>query len=174
MVKKKNFINNADLLEETKKSQEAGRMTEELGKMLLLMAQKYKKSRSGNFVNYTYFEDMVSAALCNLVKLSVFKFDTEKYSNAHAYYTLCIHRSFLQYLKKEKNHTRARDALLTKNGLPASYSYQEEMAAKLKEEMAEKGEHLDDEAIGHDDFIDIPETDLESERKIYFDTVDGD
>jgi len=130
--KKVNFLNNSDLLEETKKSQKDGKMTEKLGKMLILLCDKYRANRvrRANFTNYSYFEDMKSFALLNLVKSGWHKFDTLKYQNAFAFYTQCIHNSYLQYLNSEKRHRNVRDALLVENGHNPSFKYMEENSSK--------------------------------------------
>lgn len=132
-TKKKNeFLNNADLLAETIKSQEQGRMTENLGKMLLLLCERYRANRvrRANFTNYTFFEDMVGFAMVNLVKNGWQKFDSTKYSNAFAWFTQLVHNSFLQYLNTEKRHRNIRDALLVELGQSPSFKYIEENANK--------------------------------------------
>jgi len=139
--RKKNFLNNSDLFEETKKSQANGRMTEKLGSMLLVLCDKYKKSKNGDFTRYTFFNEMKSNALENLVKNAWRKFNAEKYSNAFAFYTQCVHNSYLQYLTYEKRHRNIRDALLVAHGQTPSFKYLEEHAAKSH------GDYSSDEVV---------------------------
>ena len=58
----------------------------------------------------------------NLVK-SWKSFNPEKSQNPFAYFTSCIHNSFLQYLNQERKHRNIRDALLIEHGLDPSYTY---------------------------------------------------
>jgi len=124
--RKKNFVNNADMLAEIIKSQEQGKMTENLGKMFIIMCNRYKRSSRGDFSKYSYFEDMVSHALENLVKNVWIKFDATKYTNAFAFVTSAIHNSFIQVLNKEKKQRDIRDKIMVENGLDASWRYNEE------------------------------------------------
>lgn len=124
--RKKNYLNNSDLLEETIKSQEQNKMTDKLALMLLVLCDRYRASKTGNFTRYTYFDEMKSNALENLVKNAWKKFNADKFSNAFAWYTQCVHNSYLQYLKYEKRHRDIRDSLLVNAGLDASFGYMEE------------------------------------------------
>ena len=128
--RKKNFLNNSDLYNETVLSQEQGKMTEKLATMLLVLCDKYKKSSQGDFTRYTFFNEMKSNALENLVKKAWVKFDTERFSNAFAWYTQCVHNSYLQYLNYEKRHRNIRDALLVSHGKTPSFKYMEEQSEK--------------------------------------------
>jgi len=145
--RKKNFLNNSDLLNETILSQEQGRMTEKLATMLLVLCDKYKKSKQGDFTRYTFFNEMKSNALENLVKNAWRKFDAERFSNAFAFYTQCVHNSYLQYLTYEKRHRNIRDALLVSHGKTPSFKYMEEHAEKSSgtyssDEMVDSGADL--------------------------------
>jgi len=126
LARKKNFLNNGDLYDETVLSQQQNRMTDKLVKMLMVLCERYKKSSQGDFTRYTYFEDMKSAALENLTTNAYLKFNTVEYRNAFAFYTQCVHNSYLQYLNYEKRHQRIRDKLLSISGYDASFAYQEE------------------------------------------------
>jgi DNA-directed RNA polymerase specialized sigma subunit len=84
-----------------------------------MIAERY--SRKGNFVNYSFREDMVAAATLNLCN-NALKFDTNKYNNPFSYYTTAIHHSFLQYIAEEKKHREIRDKLLIDAGSNPSHS----------------------------------------------------
>jgi DNA-directed RNA polymerase subunit RPC12/RpoP len=53
---------------------------------------------------------MISEAVTICTKY-LYNFDTEKYSNPFAYFTLTIHRVFLTYIKKQKRHSEIKDEL---------------------------------------------------------------
>jgi len=114
------YVTNKALLAEFKVSREKGEMTNELARMVMLICERY--ARRGSYASYTYNEDLQSFALMNLVK-SWKSFNPEKSQNPFAYFTSCIHNSFLQYLNHERKHRNIRDALLIENGLDPSYTY---------------------------------------------------
>lgn len=116
----KNYLNNADLLKELKKSREQNQMTDELAKMFMVLAQRY--AGKGRFINYTYNEDLQGFALLTGVK--VWKsFDPDKGSNPFAYFTQVFKAAFLQYDNSERRQRDIRDARLISLGANPSYSY---------------------------------------------------
>lgn len=125
--RKTNYLNNKSLLAQVIASKEQGHMTDELAKMLQLLTARYGKK--GNFVNYTYNEDMQAYAMMSLVK-TWNSFDPAKSSNPFAFFTQCIKNSFIQYLKLEKRQRVIRDELLVDSGLTPSYNYQMEYEAQ--------------------------------------------
>lgn len=114
------YVTNKALLAEFKLSMEKGEMSNELARMVMLICERY--ARRGCYVNYTYNDDLQSFALMNLVK-SWKSFNPEKSQNPFAYFTSCIHNSFLQYLNQERKHRNIRDALLIEHGLDPSHTY---------------------------------------------------
>lgn len=129
MAEKKIYLKNADLLAETIKSREQGHMTPRLAEMLMLLVSRY--ARKGNFSGYSYRDDMESHALLSLCK-SWASFDPSKSSNAFAYYTTSVKRSFIQVLNAEKKHRDIRDSLLVENGLDPSFSYQDRHSSHVE------------------------------------------
>ena len=121
--KKKNYLNNADMLKAVIDSKEKGYITDELAKMWMLLARKI--SSKWNFANYSFKEDMIAEALANLCKHGL-KFDETRFSNAFAFYTSAIFRSFFQYLNCEKRHRQIRDTLLIQAGYDASFSFMDD------------------------------------------------
>lgn len=102
-----NYINNESLLNELRKSQESGIKTEELGKMLLLLAKRY--SDRGSFVGYTWKDDMICEAVLTCLKY-MHNFDvTIENPNPFAYFSRIIHNSFLNYISKQKKHSSIKD-----------------------------------------------------------------
>jgi DNA-directed RNA polymerase specialized sigma subunit len=125
--RKTNYLNNRDLLAETIKSKEQGRMTDKLARMLQMLCKRY--GSRANFANYTYNEDMQAYAMMSLAK-TWSAFNPEKSSNAFAFFTQCVKNSFIQYLKQEKNQRKIRDKALVEAGLNPSYTYQLEYATE--------------------------------------------
>lgn len=119
---KGHYITNAVLLPEVIRAKELGRVTNELARMLMMIAERY--SFKSNFGGYSFRDDMVSFALINLCA-NALKFNPEKSSNPFSFYTTAIHNSFLQYLAEEKRHREIRDELIIANGGNASNSYNE-------------------------------------------------
>ena len=117
---KGHYVRNADLLPEVIRSKELGRITNELAKMLMLIAERY--SCKASFVGYSFREDMVSFALVNLMAKAL-KFNPEKSNNPFSFYTTAIHNSFLQYLNEERKHRDIRDQLIVDEGLNPSFNF---------------------------------------------------
>lgn len=123
MARKKNYINNADLLTQIKLSKKNGKMSDELANMLVLLTKRY--ASRGNFAGYSFIEDMQSHAHVQLC-IAWDKFNDDKSNNPFAFYTQCIHNAFLQFLKKEKRLREIKDLELIFNGLNPSFSAQAE------------------------------------------------
>lgn len=119
-TKKRNYLNNHDLLIEIKKSKSNNRMTNELVNMLITLCDRYAKK--GSFANYSYLEDMKSCAMLNLCKIWQ-AFDEERYDNPFAYYTQSIKNSFVQYLNREKLQRNIKDCMLVRQGLDPSHNF---------------------------------------------------
>lgn len=118
--KKKNYLNNADLLIELKKSNDQGQMTNKLAHMLQTLADRY--ASRGNFAGYSYVEDMKAYAMY-MVCRTWHRFDSEKSNNPFAFFTQCIKHSYYQFLNKEKRQRMIRDELLVYSGLNPSNTY---------------------------------------------------
>lgn len=140
--KKKNYVNNADLLKELELSHEQDRMTEELGKMLLLLAQRYV--RVPRFARYIYTDDMEGFALMTLCK-AWRAFDATKSNNPFAYFTQCIKNAFFQYDNGERKQRDIKDEIRLSAGQNPSFNYAERMAEVV----------TDSDATGDHDYMDI-------------------
>lgn len=123
------YLNNKELLAEVKRSKERGRMSDLLAKMLMLLCSKYAKK--GNFINYSYNEDMQAYAMMMLVR-TWNSFDPEKSNNPFAFFTQCIKNSFIQFLNQEKRQRNVRDLLLVDQGLNPSYGFSEDGTGRSK------------------------------------------
>lgn len=114
------YLSNRELLAEVKKAKKKGEMSNELARMLQMLCSRYAKK--GNFVNYTYNEDMQAYAMMMLVR-TWNSFNPEKSSNPFAFFTQCIKNSFIQYLNQEKRQRNIRDLVLVDQGLNPSYGF---------------------------------------------------
>lgn len=120
---KGHYVTNAQLLPAFLEAREAGKLTDKLAKMLMLIAERY--SYHPWFAGYSFREDMVCAAVCNLCA-NWHKFNPEKQEipNPFAYYTTACYRSFLSYLDAERKERDIRDELLIEAGANPSFNYQ--------------------------------------------------
>lgn len=119
-VKKRNYLNNHDLLIEIALSKAQNKMTNNLALMLNTLCDRY--SKKGNFANYSFLADMKGSAMLNICKIWA-SFDETKYNNPFAYYTQSIKNSFVQYLNREKVQRNIKDALLVSQGLDPSHNF---------------------------------------------------
>jgi len=143
-TKKKNYINNKDMLEEIIKSKKQGAMTDKFANMIMLLVKRY--SSQGKYSGYTYVDDMEGYALYIVCKVWN-SFNPEKYDNPFAYFTQTIKRAFWQYLYQEKAHRDIRDAMLVKEGELPSHSFHEkhyqEMITNAYEESVKENKMSD-------------------------------
>ena len=116
------YLNNRELLAAVHQSKVKGQMTDTLAKMLQLLCSKYAKK--GNFVNYSYNDDMQSYAMLMLVR-TWNSFNPEKSNNPFAFFTQCIKNSFIQYLNQEKRQRVIRDEMLIDQGMSPSFGFGE-------------------------------------------------
>jgi DNA-directed RNA polymerase specialized sigma24 family protein len=114
------YLNNKELLAAVKQSKEVGQMSNTLAMMLQLLCSKYAKK--GNFINYSYNEDMQGYAMMMLVR-TWNSFDPTKSNNPFAFFTQCIKNSFIQYLNQEKRQRDVRDVMLIDQGMNPSFGF---------------------------------------------------
>jgi hypothetical protein len=65
----------------------------------------------GNFINYSFRDDMVSDAIENCL-VAAEKFDPEKSKNPFAYYTQIVYYAFIRRIQKEKKQQATKYKLL--------------------------------------------------------------
>lgn len=123
-------MTNSKLLPEVIKSKTAGKISPQLAEMLMLLTRRYASRPA--FSGYTFRDDMVAEALADLCK-NALKFNPERSDNPFAFYTSCIHNSFLGFLNVEKKHRRIRDQLLVDIGENPSFNFAEEYKEQLRE-----------------------------------------
>lgn len=124
--KKKNYLNNGDMLAELRKCHEQDKLTEEMGKMLMTLVKRY--ATIPRFANYSYNDDMQGFALLTLCKVWK-RFNIEQYSNPFAYYTQITHHAFHQLDNAERKQRDIRDAVLVDQGKNPSFNYAERYTA---------------------------------------------
>jgi len=78
------------------------RIPNKIGEAFILIATKL--SNKGNFVGYTYKDEMVSDAIENCVN-AVHSFNPDKSKNPFAYFTQIVWYAFLRRIEKEKKQT---------------------------------------------------------------------
>jgi len=109
--KNSNYVNNSELLKEVILFKLNGVASEELGKMLLDIANHY--TTKGNFSGYTWKKDMVGDAVLTCLKY-LRSFNPDKSDNAFAYVTQICKNSFKAYIKVQKKHMEIRDVCHTR------------------------------------------------------------
>jgi hypothetical protein len=90
------------------------RIPDSAGKILMMIAQRY--SLRPNFRNYPFRDDMVLQAIEAAVKAFP-SFNAELYSNPLAYFTQCIHFSFIGTITKEKKMLYTKVKMIQEGGL---------------------------------------------------------
>lgn len=123
IINKTVYLSNKELLAEVKRAKTKREMTNKLAQMLQLLCAKYAKK--GNFINYSYNDDMQAYAMMMLVR-TWDSFDPEKSDNPFAFFTQCIKNSFIQYLNQEKRQRNIRDLLLVDQGMNPSFTFSED------------------------------------------------
>lgn len=102
-------------------SKDHGKITEELGKMFLMLAERY--AQRSNWRGYTYVDEMKGQAILQLSQIGL-QFDESKSENPFAYYTAAVTNSFTRVLNIEKRMQNIRDDILESNGLAPSFTRQ--------------------------------------------------
>ena len=102
------YVKNKDLLVEMKKYRESGEISEELGRMYMLIASNL--SNKSNFIGYTWREEMVADAVLTCCKYGK-NFDPEKGKNPFAYITRICYNAMVTYIKKQNRHGTIKQSL---------------------------------------------------------------
>lgn len=116
-----------------------GRMTNELGKMFIKLAEEI--SHKTNYRNYTYLDEMMGDARIQLVKNALLFKESILYKkekpavqlNPFSYYTSFVNNAFRSVLNSEKNVRNIRDDLLELHGFTPSHTRQIEIEMKMVE-----------------------------------------
>lgn len=107
MIKNK-YVTNKDLLPYIFKYRETGVVSEELGGMILKIAHNF--ANKGSFYNYTYKDDMISEAVYTCLRY-IHNFDPIRFEkpNPFAYFTSVTKNAFLNYIHRQKKHSKIKD-----------------------------------------------------------------
>ena len=116
-----------------------GRITNELGKMFIKLAEEI--SHKPNYRNYTYLDEIMGDARIQLVKNALLFTESILYKkvkpavqlNPFAYYTSFVNNAFRSVLNSEKNVRNIRDDLLELQGFNPSHTRQIEIEMKMLE-----------------------------------------
>lgn len=121
--KPKNYVNNGDMMIQIQLSREAGRMTDELAKMMVALCNRYAKHPDYSRI-YSYDEDMKAFGLLTVCKVWR-SFNPEKSNNPFAYFTQILRHAFYQYLNQETKQRTIKDVVLIDIGEQPSFKYME-------------------------------------------------
>jgi DNA-directed RNA polymerase specialized sigma subunit len=105
---KKYYIDNLEILNELSMYNDAGVMSENLGCILLDIANNL--SNKGSFAGYTWKDDMVGEAILTCMKY-LKNFDINKSTNAFSYITQIMRNSFINYIKIQNRHGEIKNSL---------------------------------------------------------------
>lgn len=116
-----------------------GRMSNELGKMFIKLAEEI--SHKSNYRNYTYLDEMMGDARIQLVKNALLFKESILYKkdkpavqlNPFSYYTSFVNNAFRSVLNTEKNVRNIRDDLLELHGFNPSHTRQVEIEMQMIE-----------------------------------------
>lgn len=118
----------------------SGRITNELGKMFIKLAEQI--SHKANYRNYTYIDEMQADARDQLVRNALLFKESKLYCpikpvvqlNPFSYYTSFVNNAFKSVLNAEKRVRNIRDDLLELNGYTPSHTRQVEIEMKMIED----------------------------------------
>jgi len=110
MAKKKNYVNNKDLLaalieygDKCKEAENCGeknpQVPDYIGKCIMMISQRL--ATRPNFSGYMYKDEMISDGIENCLQY-IHNFNPEKSQNPFAYFTQIIWYAFLRRISKEK------------------------------------------------------------------------
>tara|TARA_Y100000389_G_C17340374_1_gene452977 strand:+ start:342 stop:821 length:480 start_codon:yes stop_codon:yes gene_type:complete len=113
MAKKRNYVNNPDLLQalidyrtSVAEAEDSGenppKVPDYIGSCIMLIATRL--ATKPNFSGYSYKDEMISDGIENCLQY-IHNFDPEKSSNPFAYFTQIIWYAFLRRIQKEKKQT---------------------------------------------------------------------
>lgn len=128
--KNEHYLSNREMFEELMKCQENKEISDKLGNMFTLMANRY--ATRPNFSSYSYLDEMIDNAIVSCCA-AFMKFDSSKGSNTFAYFTSVIHNAFIHVLNRERRHQEIRDTLLIKDGMNPSHSFTERHSGDIEE-----------------------------------------
>ena len=110
MAKKTHYVTNEEILNEMKDYHESGTISDKLGTIFMKIASGL--ANRGSYAGYTWKRDMISEAVYTCVRYAHnFNIDKLNKSNAFGYFNMICYHSFLNYIKKQKRHSKIKDVL---------------------------------------------------------------
>ena len=124
MAKKRNYVNNKDLLaaliayraavaEAEEGGEDKPQVPDYIGKCIMMIAQRL--ATRPNFSGYMYKEEMISDGIENCLQY-IHNFNPDKSQNPFAYFTQIIHYAFLRRIQKEKKQLEIKNKILERTG----------------------------------------------------------
>ena len=140
---KKHYVNNKALYEEMKlykavreAAEAAGkpkpRVPNYVGECLMMICTRL--SHRPNFINYSYREDMVADGIENCIA-AVDNFNSDKYENPFAFFTMIAWNAFIRRIDKEKKQAYIKHKNFVNSNLMED----------INREMASTGTHIHNE-----------------------------
>jgi len=118
----KYYLTSANLRVEFAASMNQGRLTENLGRMFILLVDRI--ANNYNFRGYTWLEEMKGEAL--LILCSYWdRYNPEKSSNIFAYYSQIVYSGFIRTIKKWNRQTDIKDQIYLRMGMNPSWRMNE-------------------------------------------------
>ena len=110
MKEERYYVKNVDLLPEMIDWKETKKISNELGRMFIIIATNL--SKKANFAGYTmvWKEEMIQEAVLTCVKYGK-NFNPEKSNNPFAYITTICYNAFRLYIIKQKRHSEIKDKI---------------------------------------------------------------
>jgi DNA-directed RNA polymerase specialized sigma subunit len=168
MTKKKNYVNNKDLLDALityriacKEAEECGektpRVPEYIGSCILMIATRI--ATRPNFSGYSYKDEMISDGIENCLQY-IHNFDPEKSQNPFAYFTQIIWYAFLRRIQKEKKQMyikfKASQNMMTESDLMDSN--------EVRLQLNDPPEYINEFIEDFEDKLDKKKDDIEEEE----------
>ena len=108
------YVTNDEILKEMQEYKESGIISNELGSIFIKISSGL--ANRGSYAGYTWKRDMISEAVYTCIRYA-HNFDIKKLnkSNAFGYFNMICYHSFLNYIKKQKKHSKIKDACFKKS-----------------------------------------------------------
>lgn len=173
VAKPKNYVNPSDFFNETLLCIKRGEVSDELGKMFMLLSERYVNSH--RFVRYYHIrEDLISTGVVACCRAydkfrpdrntltrddegeiinseanswdgKIVPYDHNIHYSPFAYFTSVVHNALIQFLRKEYKNRNIINAIRLEEGLEIDYGYEEMLRAEEEEERLSMGKLLDED-----------------------------
>ena len=125
MAKKRNYVNNPDLLQalidyrtNVAEAEDSGenppRVPDYIGSCIMLIATRL--ATKPNFSGYSYKDEMISDGIENCLQYCG-NFNPEKSNNPFAYFTQIIYYAFIRRIQKEKKQQEVKQKMIANYGI---------------------------------------------------------